>query len=107
MVFFILDSGSDWGQGIYLTQSQGFDTASEGRGEEGESSADSFPKKIKVTKRQTSLVKLNQCSFYIEHSSLLQVSRKDLNIIRSPRENYIARRTLGALVNFIFIFCRK
>uniref|UniRef100_A0A8C3WCN3 A-kinase anchoring protein 9 n=1 Tax=Catagonus wagneri TaxID=51154 RepID=A0A8C3WCN3_9CETA len=41
------DSGSDWSQGIYLTQSQGFDTASEGRGEEGESSADSFPKKIK------------------------------------------------------------
>ncbi|XP_049624798.1 A-kinase anchor protein 9 [Suncus etruscus] len=41
------DSGSDWGQGIYLTQSQGFDTASEDRGEEGESSADSFPKKIK------------------------------------------------------------
>ncbi|XP_054420494.1 A-kinase anchor protein 9 isoform X2 [Pteronotus mesoamericanus] len=42
------DSGSDWGQGIYLTQSQGFDSASEGRGgEEGESSADSFPKKIK------------------------------------------------------------
>ncbi|KAG8508411.1 A-kinase anchor protein 9, partial [Galemys pyrenaicus] len=41
------DSGSDWGQGIYLTQSQIFDTASEGRGEEGESSADSFPKKIK------------------------------------------------------------
>ncbi|XP_035866516.1 A-kinase anchor protein 9 isoform X3 [Phyllostomus discolor] len=41
------DSGSDWGQGIYLTQSQGFDSASEGRGEEGESSTDSFPKKIK------------------------------------------------------------
>ncbi|KAB1275922.1 A-kinase anchor protein 9 [Camelus dromedarius] len=41
------DSGSDWGQGIYLTQSQGFDTASEGQGEEGESSTDSFPKKIK------------------------------------------------------------
>ncbi|XP_057586285.1 A-kinase anchor protein 9 isoform X2 [Hippopotamus amphibius kiboko] len=41
------DSGSDWGQGIYLTQSQGFDTTSEGRGEEGESSTDSFPKKIK------------------------------------------------------------
>lgn len=41
------DSGSDWGQGIYLTQSQGFDTASEGRGEEGETSTDSFPKKIK------------------------------------------------------------
>nr|XP_020746289.1 A-kinase anchor protein 9 isoform X5 [Odocoileus virginianus texanus] len=41
------DSGSDWGQGIYLSQSQGFDTASEGRGEEGESSGDSFPKKIK------------------------------------------------------------
>uniref|UniRef100_A0A2K5EUI0 A-kinase anchoring protein 9 n=1 Tax=Aotus nancymaae TaxID=37293 RepID=A0A2K5EUI0_AOTNA len=42
-----LYSGSDWGQGIYLTHSQGFDTASEGRGEEGESSIDSFPKKIK------------------------------------------------------------
>ncbi|XP_023363264.1 A-kinase anchor protein 9 [Otolemur garnettii] len=41
------DSGSDWGQGIYLTHSQGFDTASEGRGDEGESSTDSFPKKIK------------------------------------------------------------
>ncbi|XP_037692560.1 A-kinase anchor protein 9 isoform X3 [Choloepus didactylus] len=41
------DSGSDWGQGIYLTQSQGFDMASDGRGEEGESSTDSFPKKIK------------------------------------------------------------
>ncbi|KAM5255692.1 A-kinase anchor protein 9 [Ctenodactylus gundi] len=41
------DSGSDWGQGIYLSQSQGFDTASEGQGEEGESSTDSFPKKIK------------------------------------------------------------
>ncbi|XP_016074317.1 PREDICTED: A-kinase anchor protein 9 isoform X2 [Miniopterus natalensis] len=41
------DSGSDWGQGLYLTQSQGFDSSSEGRGEEGESSTDSFPKKIK------------------------------------------------------------
>ncbi|XP_073094964.1 A-kinase anchor protein 9 isoform X14 [Manis javanica] len=41
------DSGSDWGQGIYLTQSHGFDTASEGQGEEGESSTDLFPKKIK------------------------------------------------------------
>ncbi|XP_049749963.1 A-kinase anchor protein 9 isoform X8 [Elephas maximus indicus] len=41
------DSGSDWGQGIYLTQSQGFDTTSEGQGEEGENSTDSFPKKIK------------------------------------------------------------
>ncbi|XP_027430718.2 A-kinase anchor protein 9 isoform X9 [Zalophus californianus] len=41
------DSGSDWGQGIYLTQSQGFDTASEDRGDEGEGSTDSFPKKIK------------------------------------------------------------
>ncbi|KAM9216535.1 A-kinase anchor protein 9 [Dugong dugon] len=40
------DSGSDWGQGIYLTQSQGFDATSEGQ-EEGESSTDSFPKKIK------------------------------------------------------------
>lgn len=41
------DSGSDWGQGIYLTHSQRFDTASEGRGEESESATDSFPKKIK------------------------------------------------------------
>ncbi|XP_075414545.1 A-kinase anchor protein 9 isoform X2 [Tenrec ecaudatus] len=41
------DSGSDWGQGIYLTQSQGFDAASEGQADEGESSTDSFPKKIK------------------------------------------------------------
>ncbi|XP_032258087.1 A-kinase anchor protein 9 isoform X5 [Phoca vitulina] len=41
------DSGSDWGQGIYLTQSQGFDAASEDRGDEGEGSTDSFPKKIK------------------------------------------------------------
>ncbi|XP_055128693.1 A-kinase anchor protein 9 isoform X7 [Symphalangus syndactylus] len=41
------DSGSDWGQGIYLTHSQGFGIASEGRGEESESATDSFPKKIK------------------------------------------------------------
>ncbi|XP_045144690.1 A-kinase anchor protein 9 [Echinops telfairi] len=41
------DSGSDWGQGIYLTQSQGFDAASEGQADEGESSTDAFPKKIK------------------------------------------------------------
>ncbi|XP_070280325.1 A-kinase anchor protein 9 isoform X3 [Myotis yumanensis] len=41
------DSGSDWGQGIYLTQSQGFDLTSEGQREESESSTDSFPKKIK------------------------------------------------------------
>ncbi|KAM4858473.1 A-kinase anchor protein 9-like [Urocitellus parryii] len=41
------DSGSDWSQGVYLTQNQGFDTASEGRGEEGENLTESFPKKIK------------------------------------------------------------
>nr|XP_020016753.1 A-kinase anchor protein 9 isoform X2 [Castor canadensis] len=41
------DSGSDWGQGTYLTQSQGFDTVLEGQGEEGESLTDSFPQKIK------------------------------------------------------------
>ncbi|XP_038623617.1 A-kinase anchor protein 9 isoform X3 [Tachyglossus aculeatus] len=41
------DSSSDWSQGICLAQSQGFDTASEGLGDEAESSADSFPKKIK------------------------------------------------------------
>ncbi|KAM5125616.1 LOW QUALITY PROTEIN: A-kinase anchor protein 9-like [Callospermophilus lateralis] len=41
------DSGSDWSQGVYLTQNQGFDTASEGRGEEGENITESFPKKIK------------------------------------------------------------
>jgi hypothetical protein len=41
VIFLIVDSESDWGQ------SQGFDTAIEGR-EEGETSADLFPKKIKV-----------------------------------------------------------
>lgn len=41
VIFLILDSESDWGQ------SQGFDTAIEGQ-EEGETSADLFPKKIKV-----------------------------------------------------------
>ncbi|KAM5125620.1 LOW QUALITY PROTEIN: A-kinase anchor protein 9-like [Callospermophilus lateralis] len=41
------DSASDWSQGVYLTQNQGFDTASEGRGEEGENITESFPKKIK------------------------------------------------------------
>ncbi|XP_060052233.1 A-kinase anchor protein 9 isoform X2 [Erinaceus europaeus] len=40
------DSGSDWGQGIYFTQTHGFDT-SEGRGEYVETSTDLFPKKIK------------------------------------------------------------
>ncbi|KAM5125309.1 LOW QUALITY PROTEIN: A-kinase anchor protein 9-like, partial [Callospermophilus lateralis] len=41
------DSASDWSQGVYLTQNQGFDTASEGREEEGENITESFPKKIK------------------------------------------------------------
>ncbi|XP_021098235.1 A-kinase anchor protein 9 isoform X3 [Heterocephalus glaber] len=41
------DSGSDWGHGICLTQSQGVDTGSEGREEEIEGSTDSFPRKIK------------------------------------------------------------
>ncbi|XP_074128347.1 A-kinase anchor protein 9 isoform X2 [Sminthopsis crassicaudata] len=41
------DSGSDWSQGVCLTQNQGLDTASDGPGEEGESSTDSFPKKLK------------------------------------------------------------
>ncbi|XP_063098985.1 A-kinase anchor protein 9 isoform X4 [Cavia porcellus] len=40
------DSAADWGHGIYLTQSQGFDTALEDR-EEIENSTDLFPKKIK------------------------------------------------------------
>ena len=83
MVFFILDSGSDWGQGIYLSQSQGFDTASEGQGEEGESSGDSFPTKIKVLKDSHLSVKLSECSFYVEHNSLLEVSIEDLTILRS------------------------
>ncbi|XP_075778505.1 A-kinase anchor protein 9 isoform X3 [Pelodiscus sinensis] len=41
------DSSSDWSQGIYLTQSQGSDTVSEGIGEEDETSTDLLPKKIK------------------------------------------------------------
>ncbi|XP_023082496.2 A-kinase anchor protein 9 isoform X9 [Piliocolobus tephrosceles] len=49
------DSGSDWGQGIYLTHSQGFDTASESRGEESESATDSFPKKIKGVEYQAAM----------------------------------------------------
>uniref|UniRef100_A0A8C8VNJ0 A-kinase anchoring protein 9 n=1 Tax=Pelusios castaneus TaxID=367368 RepID=A0A8C8VNJ0_9SAUR len=41
------DSSSDWSQGIYLTQSQGSDTVSEGLGEDDETSTDLLPKKIK------------------------------------------------------------
>uniref|UniRef100_A0A8C3XLC8 A-kinase anchoring protein 9 n=1 Tax=Chelydra serpentina TaxID=8475 RepID=A0A8C3XLC8_CHESE len=44
---FILDSSSDWSQGIYLAQSQGSDIVSEGIGEEDETSTDLLPKKIK------------------------------------------------------------
>ncbi|XP_009952682.1 PREDICTED: LOW QUALITY PROTEIN: A-kinase anchor protein 9-like, partial [Leptosomus discolor] len=40
------DSNSDWSQGIYLTQTQGSDTISEGI-DEGETSTDLLPKKIK------------------------------------------------------------
>lgn len=72
--FFILDSGSDWGQGIYLTQSQGFDAASEDRGDEGEGSTDSFPKKIKVLKDGYLLVKLSLCGFCNEHRSFLELT---------------------------------
>ncbi|XP_063268528.1 A-kinase anchor protein 9 isoform X2 [Prinia subflava] len=40
------DSSSDWGQGMYLAQTQGSDTISEGI-DEGETSTDLLPKKIK------------------------------------------------------------
>ncbi|NXC09874.1 AKAP9 protein, partial [Orthonyx spaldingii] len=40
------DSGSDWSQGMYLAQTQGSDTISEGI-DEGETSTDLLPKKIK------------------------------------------------------------
>ncbi|NWW83673.1 AKAP9 protein, partial [Rhynochetos jubatus] len=40
------DSSSDWSQGMYLTQAQGSDTISEGI-DEGETSTDLLPKKIK------------------------------------------------------------
>ncbi|XP_068260550.1 A-kinase anchor protein 9 isoform X3 [Nyctibius grandis] len=40
------DSSSDWSQGMYLAQTQGSDTISEGA-EEGETSTDLLPKKIK------------------------------------------------------------
>ncbi|KFO11196.1 A-kinase anchor protein 9, partial [Balearica regulorum gibbericeps] len=43
---FILDSSSDWSQGMYLAQTQGSDTISEGI-DEGETSTDLLPKKIK------------------------------------------------------------
>ncbi|NXW31239.1 AKAP9 protein, partial [Phaetusa simplex] len=41
------DSSSDWSQGMYLAQTQGSDTISEGI-DEGETSTDLLPKKIKV-----------------------------------------------------------
>lgn len=44
---FILDSSSDWSQGMYLAQTQGSDTISEGP-DEGETSTDLLPQKIKV-----------------------------------------------------------
>lgn len=44
---FILDSSSDWSQGMYLAQTQGSDTIAEGI-DEGETSTDLLPKKIKV-----------------------------------------------------------
>ncbi|KAM8810860.1 LOW QUALITY PROTEIN: A-kinase anchor protein 9 [Eudromia elegans] len=40
------DSGSDWSQGMYLAQTQGSDTVSEGI-DEGETSTDLLPQKIK------------------------------------------------------------
>ncbi|KFP91653.1 A-kinase anchor protein 9, partial [Apaloderma vittatum] len=43
---FILDSSSDWSQGMYLAHTQGSDTISEGL-DEGETSTDLLPKKIK------------------------------------------------------------
>uniref|UniRef100_A0A8C3D1D9 A-kinase anchoring protein 9 n=1 Tax=Cairina moschata TaxID=8855 RepID=A0A8C3D1D9_CAIMO len=43
---FILDSSSDWSQGMYLAQTQGSDTISEGI-DEGETSTDLLPQKIK------------------------------------------------------------
>jgi hypothetical protein len=82
VVFFILDSGSDWGQGTYLTQSQGFDTVLEGQGEEGESLTDSFPQKIKVIKTENLLINLASIISFLKivvylklHSSILSEER--------------------------------
>ncbi|XP_062956092.1 A-kinase anchor protein 9 isoform X2 [Cynocephalus volans] len=92
------DSGSDWGQGIYLTQSQGFDTTSEGRGEEGEISTDSFPKKIKgllraVHNEGMQVLSLTESPYDGEDHSVQQVSefwleerRAYLNTISSLKD---------------------
>ncbi|XP_071468326.1 A-kinase anchor protein 9 isoform X9 [Marmota flaviventris] len=93
------DSGSDWSQGVYLTQNQGFDTALEGRGEEGENLTESFPKKIKGLLRavhnegmQVLSLTESPCGDREDHS-IQQVSefwlkerRAYLNIISSLKE---------------------
>ncbi|KAM5189395.1 A-kinase anchor protein 9 isoform 4-T4 [Callospermophilus lateralis] len=93
------DSGSDWSQGVYLTQNQGFDTASEGRGEEGENITESFPKKIKgllraVHNEGMQVLSLTESPFGVrEDNSVQQVSefwleerRAYLNIISSLKD---------------------
>lgn len=46
----ISDSASGWNQGIYLAPSHGSETISDAVGDEGETTMDFLPKKIKVNK---------------------------------------------------------
>ncbi|NXO36799.1 AKAP9 protein, partial [Locustella ochotensis] len=80
------DSGSDWSQGMYLAQTQGSDTISEGI-DEGETSTDLLPKKIKGLLRA-----VHHEGIQVLSLTEFPYSEKDLSSPKQEPESWLEER---------------
>ncbi|NWT49602.1 AKAP9 protein, partial [Erythrocercus mccallii] len=80
------DSSSDWGQGMCLAQTQGSDTVSEGI-DEGETSTDLLPKKIKGLLRA-----VHHEGIQVLSLTELPYSEKDLSPYKQEPESWLEER---------------
>ncbi|XP_015473230.1 A-kinase anchor protein 9 isoform X7 [Parus major] len=80
------DSGSDWSQGTYLAQTQGSDTVSEGI-DEGETSTDLLPKKIKGLLRA-----VHHEGIQVLSLTEFPYSEKDLSLHKQEPESWLEER---------------
>ncbi|XP_058689667.1 A-kinase anchor protein 9 isoform X4 [Poecile atricapillus] len=80
------DSGSDWSQGTYLAQTQGSDTVSEGI-DEGETSTDLLPKKIKGLLRA-----VHHEGIQVLSLTEFPYSEKDVSLHKQEPESWLEER---------------
>ncbi|XP_014103973.1 PREDICTED: A-kinase anchor protein 9 isoform X6 [Pseudopodoces humilis] len=80
------DSGSDWSQGTYLAQTQGSDAVSEGI-DEGETSTDLLPKKIKGLLRA-----VHHEGIQVLSLTEFPYSEKDLSLHKQEPESWLEER---------------